>query len=100
MGTHLLFRSRQRVASPFPFSATGRNEGGGTRTHDQRIKSPLLYQLSYASSAIILTATKPPGQCRARSRDQGRYSCPCDASQRSASSAAMQPEPAAVIACR
>jgi hypothetical protein len=24
------------------------NEGGGTRTHDQRIKSPLLYRLSYA----------------------------------------------------
>jgi hypothetical protein len=26
------------------------SEGGGTRTHDQRIKSPLLYQLSYASN--------------------------------------------------
>jgi hypothetical protein len=24
------------------------SEGGGTRTHDQRIKSPLLYRLSYA----------------------------------------------------
>jgi hypothetical protein len=24
------------------------NEGGGTRTHDLGIKSPLLYQLSYA----------------------------------------------------
>jgi hypothetical protein len=26
----------------------GRSEGGGTRTHDLGIKSPLLYQLSYA----------------------------------------------------
>lgn len=26
-----------------------KNEGGGTRTLDLRIKSPLLYQLSYAS---------------------------------------------------
>jgi hypothetical protein len=25
-----------------------RREGGGTRTHDLGIKSPLLYQLSYA----------------------------------------------------
>ncbi len=25
-------------------------EGGGTRTHDLGIKSPLLYQLSYAPS--------------------------------------------------
>ena len=25
-----------------------RNEGGGTRTHDLGIKSPVLYQLSYA----------------------------------------------------
>ena len=27
------------------------SEGGGTRTHDQRIKSPLLYRLSYALKA-------------------------------------------------
>jgi hypothetical protein len=27
------------------------NEGGGTRTHDLGIKSPLLYQLSYAPNA-------------------------------------------------
>jgi hypothetical protein len=27
------------------------NEGGGTRTHDLGIKSPLLYQLSYAPGA-------------------------------------------------
>ena len=27
------------------------SEGGGTRTHDLGIKSPLLYQLSYAPSA-------------------------------------------------
>ena len=26
----------------------GVSEGGGTRTHDLGIKSPLLYQLSYA----------------------------------------------------
>jgi hypothetical protein len=26
------------------------SEGGGIRTHDLRIKSPLLYQLSYASN--------------------------------------------------
>jgi len=29
-----------------------RNEGAGTRTQDQRIKSPLLYQLSYALSFL------------------------------------------------
>ena len=28
-------------------------EGGGTRTHDLRIKSPLLYRLSYASHFLI-----------------------------------------------
>ena len=27
-----------------------KNEGAGTRTQDQRIKSPLLYQLSYTLS--------------------------------------------------
>jgi hypothetical protein len=34
----------------YPGSRRKSNEGGGIRTHDQRIKSPLLYQLSYASS--------------------------------------------------
>src|SRR5260370_27625798 len=29
------------------------SEGGGARTHDLRIKSPLLYQLSYASRTEI-----------------------------------------------
>ena len=29
-------------------------EGGGTRTHDLRIKSPLLYRLSYAFQILIL----------------------------------------------
>ena len=29
------------------------NEGGGTRTHDLGIKSPLLYQLSYAPSESL-----------------------------------------------
>ena len=38
-----------------------RSEGGGTRTHDQRIKSPLLYRLSYALGAAI-TAKKGRGQ--------------------------------------
>jgi hypothetical protein len=28
------------------------NEGGGTRTHDLGIKSPLLYQLSYAPGVL------------------------------------------------
>ncbi len=27
-------------------------EGGGTRTHDSRIKSPLLYRLSYAPHRV------------------------------------------------
>jgi hypothetical protein len=29
------------------------HEGGGDRTHDLRIKSPLLYQLSYAPESIV-----------------------------------------------
>jgi hypothetical protein len=32
-----------------------RNEGGGTRTHDLGIKSPLLYQLSYAPDPTMIT---------------------------------------------
>ncbi len=31
-----------------PKLLSGIDEGGGTRTHDLGIKSPLLYQLSYA----------------------------------------------------
>lgn len=30
------------------YGLTSDGEGGGDRTHDPRIKSPLLYQLSYA----------------------------------------------------
>ena len=29
------------------------SEAGGTRTRDQRIKSPLLYQLSYSPKLLI-----------------------------------------------
>ena len=35
------------------------NEGGGTRTHDQRIKSPLLYRLSYASGEQVFYGRGP-----------------------------------------
>jgi hypothetical protein len=38
------------LAFGYDFTA---NEGGGDRTHDLRIKSPLLYQLSYASIASV-----------------------------------------------
>ena len=34
------------------------NEGGGTRTHDLGIKSPLLYQLSYAPATAQLPAAE------------------------------------------
>ena len=34
------------------------SEGGGTRTHDLGIKSPLLYQLSYAPNARRNTSLK------------------------------------------
>ena len=35
-----------------------RDEGGGTRTHDLGIKSPLLYQLSYAPVRPSVSATE------------------------------------------
>jgi hypothetical protein len=35
-------------------------EGGGTRTHDLGIKSPLLYQLSYAPQCAVQPASKYP----------------------------------------
>src|SRR5436190_22377206 len=35
---------------------SAKNEGGGIRTHDLRIKSPLLYQLSYASDIGLVAA--------------------------------------------
>jgi hypothetical protein len=35
------------------------NEGGGTRTHDLGIKSPLLYQLSYAPGALNIFWVHP-----------------------------------------
>jgi hypothetical protein len=37
----------------------GWNEGGGTRTHDLGIKSPLLYQLSYAPGVLNIFAVNP-----------------------------------------
>ncbi len=43
--------AKERLFRDFPRKNT--SEGGGTRTHDQRIKSPLLYRLSYALAAVI-----------------------------------------------
>jgi hypothetical protein len=46
-------------------SLRGKNEGGGIRTHDLRIKSPLLYQLSYALGE---DPSIPIALCRSNSR--------------------------------
>src|SRR5690606_5419387 len=56
-------------------------EPGGTRTHDQRIKSPLLYRLSYRLTVLGLSARQ----------DSGRY--------RSSSTAATL-RPAQIMVCR
>src|ERR1700680_146338 len=45
-------------------ASTGKNDPGGFRTHDLRIKSPLLYQLSYR----VLVALKIMGP-----HSSGRY---------------------------
>jgi hypothetical protein len=54
-------------------------EGGGTRTLDLRIKSPLLYQLSYASATVapgvapaffIMRTFTPLGQFKAADSDR------------------------------
>ena len=39
---------KEEAAFLLSFPSKNMSEGGGTRTHDQRIKSPLLYRLSYA----------------------------------------------------
>ncbi len=41
-----------RLNSEDAADASEENEGGGTRTLDQRIKSPLLYRLSYALKCV------------------------------------------------
>ncbi len=38
------------LGGALPLSYPGISESGGGRTHDQRIKSPMLYQLSYRSN--------------------------------------------------
>jgi integrase len=52
------------------------DEGGGTRTHDLGIKSPLLYQLSYAPRPATGSATEtymcPPGAETPASRAAGQ----------------------------
>ena len=53
--------TKQLGEFPYRFASFCISEGGGDRTHDQRIKSPLLYQLSYAFSvtkAAKITAPK------------------------------------------
>ena len=60
------------------------NEGGGTRTHDLGIKSPLLYQLSYApllqpkimERVALRTIALPTMQ-----RFPTIYACSCPAAQ-------------------
>jgi hypothetical protein len=53
------------VTSSLRHSVTGLSgEGGGTRTHDPRLKRPLLYQLSYAPT----TATPRGLRCTCRTR--------------------------------
>jgi hypothetical protein len=51
-GVELVFKDekgKSRLTTPRVIGKTFESEGGGIRTHDLRIKSPLLYQLSYAS---------------------------------------------------
>jgi hypothetical protein len=48
----LAFGQPQKIGDGTPFLTSRSGEGGGTRTHDSRIKSPLLYQLSYAPSVL------------------------------------------------
>jgi hypothetical protein len=50
-----VFETQARTNS-HQVAAIGESEGGGNRTHDQRIKSPLLYQLSYAFIARFVPA--------------------------------------------
>lgn len=45
--THGTFREDDRSEKTIKFPGKS-SEGGGTRTHDQLIKSQLLYRLSYA----------------------------------------------------
>src|SRR6476661_4288279 len=55
------------------------NEGGGTRTHDLGIKSPLLYQLSYAPGrherlVWTSTCTSHPGSAKDTGRPEALVS--------------------------
>ena len=52
-GSEVAFSTQKENFLPVSVGET-RSEGGGTRTHDQRIKSPLLYQLSYALMLFFL----------------------------------------------
>src|SRR5438034_4133731 len=48
---NVLNEGRQITKNLRDFLSTSVIEGGGARTHDLRIKSPLLYRLSYASAS-------------------------------------------------
>jgi hypothetical protein len=47
------------------------SEGAGTRTRDLRIKSPLLYQLSYAFEFPLQRRTQEAGPSRAPRKKRG-----------------------------
>src|SRR5437879_8790403 len=49
---NVLNEGRQITKNLRDFLSTSVIEGGGARTHDLRIKSPLLYRLSYASACL------------------------------------------------
>ena len=55
---------------------TERSEGSRTRTYNQRIKSPLLYQLSYAPEGVPLLQFSAIWLERARSDSNARPTDP------------------------
>lgn len=57
-GGNSVSKARQRVR----IVSDPSGEGGGDRTHDPRIKSPLLYQLSYAPTKVDSLASFVPSQ--------------------------------------
>ncbi len=65
----------ERKKQPQPTTATqvGTNGPGGTRTHDQRIKSPLLYRLSYRPSKRETNAVRAVSQPNRTQRRHGRH---------------------------
>ena len=52
--------TRDKEANPPGARVIGKSEAVGTRTQDLRIKSPLLYQLSYSLEGVFLNRNNLP----------------------------------------